>query len=876
LNPNNQMMLRLLNILLFLLSVASFPFAHANGEGLKQVLSWNELAPIADPVGFASPFAGVVDGSLVVAGGANFPDGRPWEGATKVWHDSVFVLDDPEGDWRPAGRLPRALAYGVSITTPEGLVCIGGSDEQSHYASVFRLRLQSGNAVFDEMPDLPVTMANAAGLLMGDSIYVVGGQEQPNAKPSRQVWKLDLLTSDPKWEELPPLPGAGRMLATVGTLNGDLFVFSGTDLVPQGEPDSLVREYLKDAWRFTPRSGWFRLQDLPEPRVAAPGPAIPMGMAHLLLLGGDTGELAAEIATLKDAHPGFASEILAYHTITNTWTSAGSLPVDPGPDPATEPNLGFWSPVTVPVVDWNGLYVIPSGEARPGVRTPRVLTARPAVERTDVGVVNLVTIALYLGCMLGIGFYFARRERNTDRFFRGGQSVPWWAVGLSIYATMLSSITFMALPAKAYTSDWSYFFANVAIVAIAPIVITYYLPFFRRLDVTSAYEYLEMRFNLAVRLFGSASFILLQIGRMAIVLYLPAIALSTVSSLDVYTCIFLMAILCIVYTMIGGIEAVIWADVVQTFVLLGGAVLSFILIIFKTDGGLGTFFETAQTNGKLFSDTVWISPDLAVASVAVIFFGSLFNNMVSYTAGQDVVQRYMTTSSQEKAARSIWTNAILALPGTVLFFALGTAFFVFYQEHPNKLSTGISNDQILPLFVVRELPVGIAGLVIAGIMAASQSTMSSSLNSVSAAWMTDFHRRLWPGSNDHRHLRMAQGVILVTGAFSTGVACIMAQMGIASLFDAFISIIGMTGGALAGLFALGIFTRKANGAGALTGAVVSVGFLLGIKAYTSLNFFMFGCIGMVTCMMVGYLVSCFLGKHSQPLSGLTIHDTSKG
>lgn len=870
------MMARLLKFPLFFFLLTYLAFTQASAEGLGQILSWKELAPLPDPVGFASPFAGVVDGSLVVAGGANFPDGRPWEGASKVWHDSVFVLDEPEGDWRPAGRLPRPLAYGVSITTPDGLVCIGGSDEQSHFATVFRLRLQSGKAVFDEMPDLPLTLANGAGLLMGNSIYVVGGQGQPNARPSRQVWKLDLSTNEPMWEELPPLPGSARMLATVGTLNGDLFVFSGTDLVSKGESDSLVREYLQDAWRYAPGNGWLRLHDLPEPRVAAPGPAIPMGMAHLLLLGGDTGELASEIATMKDAHPGFASEILAYHIITDTWTRAGSLPVDPGPDPATEPNLGLWSPVTVPVVDWNGLYVIPSGEVRPGVRTPRVLAAVPTVQRKDVGVTNLVTIALYLGCMLGIGFYFARRERSTDRFFRGGQSLPWWAVGLSIYATMLSSITFMALPAKAYTSDWSYFFANVAIIAVAPIVIAFYLPFYRRLNVTSAYEYLEKRFNLAVRLFGSTSFILLQIGRMAIVLYLPAIALSTVSSLDVYTCIFLMAILCIIYTMIGGIEAVIWADVIQTFVLLGGAVLSFILIVYKTDGGLGTLVETAQTNGKFFSETVWISSDLAVASVAVIFFGSLFNNMVSYTAGQDVVQRYMTTSSQEKAARSIWTNAMLALPGTVLFFALGTAFFIFYQEHPDKLSTGISNDQVLPLFVVRELPVGIAGLVIAGIMAASQSTLSSSLNSVSAAWMTDFHGRLWPGGGDHRHLRIAQGVILVTGAFSTGVACIMAQMGIASLFDAFISVIGMTGGALAGLFALGIFTQKANGVGALTGAIVSVGVLIGIKAYTSINFFLFGCIGMVTCMVVGYLVSCIFQKQHQPLAGLTIHDPDEG
>jgi SSS family transporter len=399
-----------------------------------------------------------------------------------------------------------------------------------------------------------------------------------------------------------------------------------------------------------------------------------------------------------------------------------------------------------------------------------------------------------------------------------------------------------------------------------------YLPFYRRLDVTSAYEYLEKRFNLAVRLFGSASFILFQIGRMAIVLYLPAMALSAVSSLDVYSCILLMAVLCIIYTMVGGIEAVVWTDVVQTFVLLGGAILSFVLIIFRTENGLSGFLEVGHTNHKFFEDTVWFSSDLAIASVFVIFVGSLFNNLMSYTAGQDVVQRYMTTSSQQKAVRSIWTNALLALPGTVLFFALGTAFFVFYEANPDRLSMTISNDRILPLFVVRELPVGFAGLVIAGIMAASQSTLSSSLNSVSAAWMTDFHKRLWPGASDHRHLRLAQTCVLLTGSFAAAVACIMASMSIASLFDAFIGIIGMTGGALAGLFALGIFTRTTHGTGALVGAITSIVVLYFVKTYTDLNFFLYGGVGVITCFVTGYLASLVLPGKAKPLAGLTLRD----
>jgi solute:Na+ symporter, SSS family len=837
--------------------------------GLGEVLNWDQLAPLPDPVGFAAPFAGVSEGQLLVGGGANFPDGRPWDGASKIWHDSVFALESPGAEWRRVGSLPRPLGYGVSITLPGGVLCVGGSDANSHHSDTFLLRLDGDRVLVEELPPLPYPLANACGALLDGVVHVFGGQTDPSARPLDRLLMLDPANLDAGWVELEPLPGAPRMLATAGVLDGAFYAFGGTDLVP-AEDGGLRRVYLQDAWRYAPKTGWQQLADMPVPLVASPSPAIPGGSAHLLVPGGDDGSLAGEFLRLKDDHPGFTRDVLAYHVITDTWAVAGQMPYDLGPDPALNPNAGIWPTVTVPVVQWRGQWVIPSGEVRPGVRTPRVLTAELARERAPVGMANMVTLVIYLVAMLGIGFYFSRKERSTDRFFRGGQTIPWWAVGMSIYATMLSSITFMSLPAKAYVTDWSYFFVNLAIVAIAPVVIMIYLPFYRRLDITSAYEYLEKRFNLAVRLFGSASFILLHIGRMAIVLYLPAIALATVSALDVYTCILLMAVLCIIYTMLGGIEAVIWADVVQTFVLLGGALVSLFLILSVTDGGISGLYAMARSEGKLFENTVWWSSDLAVGSIAVLFFGSLFTNLISYTAGQDVVQRYMTTPSQEKAARSIWTNALLAMPGTILFLLLGTAFFVFYKAHPERLSTDIANDQILPLFVVRELPAGIAGLVIAGIMAASQSTLSSSLNSISAAYMTDFHHRFIARRSEHHSVFLARAVVLVAGALATAVACMIVPLGLASLFDAFIAVIGLTGGALGGLFALGIFIRRAHGHGALIGALTSIAVLFLVRTHTSVNVFLFGFIGMTTCLLVGYVASLLIPCQGKPVDGLTL------
>jgi Na+/proline symporter len=203
---------------------------------------------------------------------------------------------------------------------------------------------------------------------------------------------------------------------------------------------------------------------------------------------------------------------------------------------------------------------------------------------------------------------------------------------------------------------------------------------------------------------------------------------------------------------------------------------------------------------------------------------------------------------------------------------LGTALYVFYKLNPGNLDTSIGTDQILPLFIVRELPIGIAGLVIAGVFAASQSTLSSSLNSVAAAWMTDFYGRFRPGRPDRANLRRAQVVILATGIFVTAGACLMARLKIASLFDAFISVVGLTGGALAGLFVLGIFTRRAHGPGALVGAIGSVITLLCVRQFTSINFFLFGAIGTLTCVLLGYLASCVLPGARKPLAGLTLYD----
>ncbi len=317
------------------------------------VLQWEKLPPIPDAEGFAGAFAGVSNGVLIVAGGANI-EGEKW-GDTfhKQWHDSVFMLDKPDGEWRH-GRLPRALGYGVSVTTEHGIVFIGGSDSERHYADVFRLEWFGGLMTRTVLPRLPQPCANACGALVGKVIYVAGGIEKPDATTAmRTFWKLDMALPKPHWEPLAPWPGPERVLAVAGVLGDSFFLFSGASLYA-GADGKPVRQYLHDAYRFTPGEGWKRIANLPRAAVAAPTPAIVNGN-HLLIVSGDDGANVT-FQPVRE-HPGFPRDVLAYDAEHDAWSRAGEVP---------------FSRATVPVVRWFGRDVIPNGEVRPRIRTPEV------------------------------------------------------------------------------------------------------------------------------------------------------------------------------------------------------------------------------------------------------------------------------------------------------------------------------------------------------------------------------------------------------------------------------------------------------------------------------------------------------------------------
>ena len=810
---------------------------------------WTQLPALPEARGLGGPFAGESGGALLVAGGTNFRDRPPWDGGAKSWYGAVYLLEPGQPSWRHVGQLPRQLAYGASVETDRGLLCAGGADAQRHYADVFLIRWAAGALTLDPLPPLPTPAAYLCGARLGSVVYLAGGTDKPTATTAmRRFWALDLSAARPAWQELEPWPGPGRILAVAGVQGGAFHLFSGAALTPDaaGAP---VRRYLADAYRFTPGRGWQSLAAPPRPLVAAPSPAMAIGQSHLLVCSGDDGTKVG--FTPLAQHPGFPASILAYHTITDTWVSLGTTPAPQ---------------VTTVTANWRGRWVIPSGEIRPGVRTPHVWSFQPQPRRTAFGWLNYATLAAYLLGMVGIGVYCSRFNRTTDDFFRGGQGIPWWAAGLSIFATVLSSITYMALPGLGYGTNWNLFLQNSYII-ILPLAALVYLPFYRRLNLTSAYEYLEQRFNVATRLAASLLFILFQCGRTAIVLYLPALALAAVANFDLTTCIVVMGVLCIVYTVAGGMEAVVWTDVAQTVVLMGGAVLGLVVAVQRIDGGLPAILAQASAQGKFFETVDW-SWNIAAGTAWTVILGAVFHNLFAYTASQDVVQRYFTTPDQKSAARAIWTNFVLVVPSQALFFAIGTVLFVYYRQHPERLDPVFQTDAIFPLFIVREMPAGIAGLVVAGIFAAAQSTLSGSLNSVATAYVTDFHRRFRVAASDSECLRAARIATVLVGVVGMGAAVWIAHADVRSLFEAFLNVIGMFGGTISGLFVLGIFTRRANGPGALLGAATSAAAVWAV--HTQIHFYWYAFTGIATCVVVGYVSSICFPRANKDVAGLCL------
>lgn len=477
-----------------------------------------------------------------------------------------------------------------------------------------------------------------------------------------------------------------------------------------------------------------------------------------------------------------------------------------------------------------------------------------------IRVVDWAIVLVYLVALIGVGFAFSRRNKSADAYFKGGGRLPWWVTAFSIYAATFSPLTFLAIPALVYNTDLSYypiFFGSVIATGVA---VWWFLSFFRDGGWTSAYEYLERRFNLACRLFASAAFILFMISLTAIVAYLPAVALSAVSGMDVVVSIVVVMVVAMIYTALGGMEALAWVDFAQTILIFVTMFAVVGVICLGTEGGLGGVFSIASAHDKL--NAFDFTPVVSRPTFWVVMIGGTVANLATYTSDQRVIQRYLTVKDVPAAAKSMWMQIGAGCVSSTLCFFIGLGIWTYYQSQGANFPELARNDQIFPVFISSELPVGIAGLALAGIAAASISTLSANMNSTAAAFSVDFYSRLFKGRNI---LLCGKASSVVCGVLGCVFAVFLAKSNIASAYEQFQRYLGILTAGLACLFLMGRFLPRVNGFGAVCGLVANyvVTFGLDLVPWSGKpHLLLYGLFGMITCIVVALAASAISAKTS--------------
>ncbi|MCC7010791.1 MAG: sodium:solute symporter [Acidobacteria bacterium] len=402
-----------------------------------------------------------------------------------------------------------------------------------------------------------------------------------------------------------------------------------------------------------------------------------------------------------------------------------------------------------------------------------------------------------------------------------GRRVPAWAVGLSIVGTYVSSISFLALPSKAFSSDWNPFVFSLALPLTTWAAVRWFVPFYRQSRALSSYEHLEARFGGWARSYAVGCYLLTQLARVGTITYLLALALAPLTGLSVPALIFITGVVVIGYTLYGGMAAVIWTDVVQTIVFIGGAAACVAVLFAGMPGGASQVWSLAAANGKFSLGSA--SADVGQSTIWVVLLYGIVINLQNFGIDQSYVQRYQTADSDAAARRSVWLGALLYVPISAAFLFIGTGLFAFYTARPDLLPAGMASqpDAVFPHFIATALPAGVAGLVIASVFAAAQSTISSSLNGSATLVLCDVYLRyVRPDAPEGRRLLVLRASTLVFGVAGVGAA--LAMMRIRSALDAWWQLASIFSGGMLGLFLLGRLSRGARSGNAAAGVAAGV------------------------------------------------------
>ncbi|MBG0858417.1 MAG: sodium:solute symporter [Bacteroidales bacterium] len=435
---------------------------------------------------------------------------------------------------------------------------------------------------------------------------------------------------------------------------------------------------------------------------------------------------------------------------------------------------------------------------------------------------SIVFLVLTAGnIILGASFYF--RNKTSDQFTSGERRLPAWVVGMSIFATFVSSISFLALPGKAYMTNWNAFVFSLSIPFATFMTIKFFIPLYRGIGNISAYYYLEQRFGAWARIYASVCYILTQLMRTGAILMLLALPLNALFGWNIKTIIILTGVMVMFYAMLGGIKAVIWTDAIQGIILITGALVCAVILTFSMPEGPGQLFRIAAADHKFSLGS--FGPSLTESTFWVVLIYGLFINLQNYGIDQNYIQRYMTTSTDREAKASTVFGSLLYIPVSFVFFFIGTALYSYYTASPGLLPEELSiegaGDKVFPYYIATGLPSGITGLLIASIFAAGMSTVATSLNSTATIVLNDYYKRYFKkDAGEKSSMRVLYISSFFTGTL--GILIALALVGVESALDAWWSLASIFSGGMLGLFLLGYFSKKAVKIDAVIGVIVGV------------------------------------------------------
>lgn len=472
-------------------------------------------------------------------------------------------------------------------------------------------------------------------------------------------------------------------------------------------------------------------------------------------------------------------------------------------------------------------------------------------------VIDFGILVIYLLAVLFAGLLFSKKEMKGKEFFKGDGTIPWWVTSVSIFATLLSPISFLSLAGNSYGGTWILWFAQLGIFIAVPLTIKFFLPLYSRLDLDTAYQYLEIRYNSkGLRVIGALMFIIYQIGRMSIIMYLPSVVLADLTGISVNVLIIVMGVIAIIYSYTGGLKSVLWTDFIQGMVLIVGVTCTLFFLISKIDGGFGEVMTSLTEGGKFLAEgEVLFDPNILKSSVFIILVGAGLNTFSSYVSSQDIVQRFTTTTDIKELKKMTYGNGLLSIGLATVFYLIGTCLFVFYGQNPELAQTA-QQDQIFASYIAYQLPVGVTGILLAAIYAASQSTLSTGLNSVATSWTLDIQTMISKDLSFEKQTKIAQYISLGVGIVAIGVSIILANGEIKSAYEWFNSFMGLVLGVLAGIFVLGAFCKKATKLGAYVGFAVSAILVVYLKYNVpEVTSWAYSLVTITTSVVVGQIVS---------------------